>query len=388
MTDLVFPDQQGYADLATLVRRARQADPDAAVRLQVTGAVLRVWVGVLPGTGLLADGAAVGVRGIELANEDAGGSASEAGALDLVCASAALSDRFAYDGVGASRLSVPPASTYAAWAGALPAAAGWSSIGALSAQALIDALSTRQQLMTPRSPQGSTTGPSTVPMTSGEPGLRASPQGRHSRHTCSGSFRSRARRCGYGEAGAGFGYRLRWGTSSPDREVSDAQRAAETIPSAPKAASPIHTMTKPRWAPVVCQIPNAAVAAAMPTTVPSTSASCNAADARPCSWSGLSSRTSPDSVVDPRPMPNPPTATAAAKVHTGAWPRVRPTNAAHPTASRDAPKTTKPVRSSMPDRRERPCAQDPALQPSEPAARTSPAEVASSPFSWVSMSGR
>ena len=80
MTDLVFPDQQGYADLATLVRRARQADPDAAVRLQVTGAVLRVWVGVLPGTGLLADGAAVGVRGIELANEDAGGSASEAGA--------------------------------------------------------------------------------------------------------------------------------------------------------------------------------------------------------------------------------------------------------------------------------------------------------------------
>ena len=139
MTDLVFPDQQGYADLATLVRRARQADPDAAVRLQVTGAVLRVWVGVLPGTGLLADGAAVGVRGIELANEDAGGSASEAGALDLVCASAALSDRFAYDGVGASRLSVPPASTYAAWAGALPAIAGWSSIGAISAQALIDA---------------------------------------------------------------------------------------------------------------------------------------------------------------------------------------------------------------------------------------------------------
>lgn len=134
MTDLVFPDQQGYADLATLVRRARQADPDAAVRLQVTGAVLRVWVGVLPGTGLLADGAAVGVRGIELANEDAGGSASEAGALDLVCASAALSDRFAYDGVGASRLSVPPASTYAAWAGALPGGRGvvvdWSHLRA------------------------------------------------------------------------------------------------------------------------------------------------------------------------------------------------------------------------------------------------------------------
>ena len=63
MTDLVFPDQQGYADLATLVRRARQADPDAAVRLQVTGAVLRVWVGVLPGTGLLADGTADTFKG-------------------------------------------------------------------------------------------------------------------------------------------------------------------------------------------------------------------------------------------------------------------------------------------------------------------------------------
>lgn len=149
MTDLVFPDQQGYADLATLVRRARQADPDAAVRLQVTGAVLRVWVGVLPGTGLLADGAAVGVRGIELANEDAGGSASEAGALDLVCASAALSDRFAYDGVGASRLSVPPASTYAAWAGALRRSRGGRRLEPSPRRHS----STRPGLASPRSPR-------------------------------------------------------------------------------------------------------------------------------------------------------------------------------------------------------------------------------------------
>ena len=67
LTELVFPDPQGYADLATLVRRAKQADPGAAVRLQASGGVLRAWVGVLPGSGLLADGAAVGVRGIALA---------------------------------------------------------------------------------------------------------------------------------------------------------------------------------------------------------------------------------------------------------------------------------------------------------------------------------
>jgi hypothetical protein len=141
MTEIVFPDPQGYADLATLVRRARQADPEAAVRLQVAGRVLRVWVGVLPGSGLLADGAAVGVRGIELAGEAQGGAAAGAGAseLDLVCAGAALTERFAHDGVGACRLSVPPASTYAAWAGALPPAAGWSAAGSIPAAALIDA---------------------------------------------------------------------------------------------------------------------------------------------------------------------------------------------------------------------------------------------------------
>lgn len=147
MTDLVFPDPQGYADLATLVRRAHRADPDAAVRLQVTGRVLRVWAGVLPGVGLLADGAAVGVRGIELADEVGSGSGAGSGSgdgsgasgLDIVCASAALTDRFAEDGVGASRLSVPPASRYAAWSGALPAAAGWSAAGSIPAHALIDA---------------------------------------------------------------------------------------------------------------------------------------------------------------------------------------------------------------------------------------------------------
>lgn len=127
MTDLRFPDTQGYADLATLVRRARQADPEAAVRLQAVDRVLRVWIGVLPGHGLFADGAAIGVRGIELAAP-----AHPEGSLDIVCASGALADRFARDGAAATTLAVPPASVYAAWSGSLPGVGGWTSAGTVT----------------------------------------------------------------------------------------------------------------------------------------------------------------------------------------------------------------------------------------------------------------
>ncbi|MGB2700524.1 MAG: hypothetical protein WBC31_09175, partial [Candidatus Phosphoribacter baldrii] len=142
--ELVFPDPQGYADLATLVRRAKQADPGAAVRLQASGGVLRAWVGVLPGSGLLADGAAVGVRGIALAAPIAGSTTQPSPTetstdLDLVCSAAALLDRFARDGVGATSLTLPTVSSYAAWSGALPATGGWASAGEVSAAELIGA---------------------------------------------------------------------------------------------------------------------------------------------------------------------------------------------------------------------------------------------------------
>ena len=144
LTELVFPDPQGYADLATLVRRAKQADPGASVRLQASGGVLRVWVGVLPGSGLLADGAAVGVRGIALAAPIAGSTTQPSPTetstdLDLVCSAAALLDRFARDGVGATSLTLPTVSTYAAWSGALPATGGWASAGEVTAADLIGA---------------------------------------------------------------------------------------------------------------------------------------------------------------------------------------------------------------------------------------------------------
>ena len=103
---LEFSDPQGYADFVTLVRRARSADPDAAVRLITRGSVLGVWVGVLPGSGLFAAGAAVGHRGFALGAPMAAG-------CDVVVSAGALTDRFARDLPGATVLSVPPAAVHA-----------------------------------------------------------------------------------------------------------------------------------------------------------------------------------------------------------------------------------------------------------------------------------
>lgn len=140
---LVFPDALGYADLASLVRRAHRADPDAAVRLQATGTTLVTWVGVLAGSGLLADGAVVGVRAAELAAP---------AALDVVVSAAALTDRFARDehattptaagpglpADGPLRLAVPAATAFAPWTGALPGAGGWVPVGSLPSAQVAD----------------------------------------------------------------------------------------------------------------------------------------------------------------------------------------------------------------------------------------------------------
>ena len=67
MTALVFDDAQGYADVATFVARARSLDEDGAMRLQADGDVLAAYVGVLPGRGLMGDGAVVGLRIMRLA---------------------------------------------------------------------------------------------------------------------------------------------------------------------------------------------------------------------------------------------------------------------------------------------------------------------------------
>ncbi len=127
---LEFPDPQGYADLATFVRRARAADADAAVRLVTRGAVLGVWAGVLAGSGLFASGAAVGHRGFALAGPVAAD-------CDVVVSASALTDRFARLS-GDTVLSVPPAAAHAPWAGQLPLAGPWERVGAIAESVLAE----------------------------------------------------------------------------------------------------------------------------------------------------------------------------------------------------------------------------------------------------------
>ena len=130
-----------------------------------------------------------------------------------------------------------------------------------------------------------------------------------------------------------------------------------------------------------------AVAVAMPTTDPRTSASCSAAEARPCSSKGAKSSTSTESVVDPMPIPRPSGTIAAPTVQAGRPPTVTTTRPTHPTPSNAAPNATSRLRTSGRAPRTRPCTHAPALQPREATARTSPALARVRPRSRTSMSG-
>ena len=114
---LAFVDPQGYVDVATLVQRARLADPDAAVRLVVRGNRLGLFAGVLAGAGLFAEGAAIGHRAVLL---DAGPP------LDVTVSAASLADRFARARQHERVLPVPPAHVHAPWVGQLPLAGPWA----------------------------------------------------------------------------------------------------------------------------------------------------------------------------------------------------------------------------------------------------------------------
>lgn len=130
MTNLLFPDSFGYADLGSFVARARRANSGGAVRLHAHGDVLGVYAEILPGQALFADGAVVGVRGIQL---------GEPADLDVTVASAALAERFARSATGPV-LAVPPATVQAPWAGALPGPGErWDLVGELPAQVLDEA---------------------------------------------------------------------------------------------------------------------------------------------------------------------------------------------------------------------------------------------------------
>jgi hypothetical protein len=123
---LVLDDAQGYADLRTFVTRARQLDEDGAVRLQADGTVLAAYVGVLPGRGLMGDGAVVGLRTMRLAVP---------ASVETTVALAALADRLARD--TADGLELPPVAVQTAWAALTPPRGGWEPVGSLDAAALL-----------------------------------------------------------------------------------------------------------------------------------------------------------------------------------------------------------------------------------------------------------
>lgn len=127
MTALVLADGETAADLATLVQRARSADPDGAIRLHAHGTTLAAYVGVLPGAGLLAEGAVMGLRAMPLA---------EPAEVDVTVSLSAVADRLARG--GATTLPLPPATVSAPWAAVAPPRQGWERVGAVPAEQVGD----------------------------------------------------------------------------------------------------------------------------------------------------------------------------------------------------------------------------------------------------------
>jgi hypothetical protein len=119
---LTFPDLQDLDDLRTYVARAKAADEDGAIRLQATGRTLAAYVGVLPGSGLMAEGVVIGLRAMPLA---------EPAELDVTVSLAAVTDRLARE--GGTTLDVPPATVSVAWAAMAPPRGGWERVGAITA---------------------------------------------------------------------------------------------------------------------------------------------------------------------------------------------------------------------------------------------------------------
>jgi hypothetical protein len=125
---LFLEDEQGYADLRTFVTRARGLDEDGAMRMQADGTVLAAYVGVLPGRGLMGDGAVVGLRTMRLA---------EPATVDVTVPLGAVADRLARETRGG--LELPAVVIQTAWAAMTPPRGGWEPVGSLDASALIAA---------------------------------------------------------------------------------------------------------------------------------------------------------------------------------------------------------------------------------------------------------
>lgn len=129
MTETVrFSSPDALADLGRYAGRARQLDEDGAMRLQADGLVLAAWVGVLPGSGILGEGAVLGLRTMALA---------EPAELDVTVPLRAVSDRAAYRPSGTT-FAVPPTGALAPWAAIIPPRSGWELMGEVPADELAE----------------------------------------------------------------------------------------------------------------------------------------------------------------------------------------------------------------------------------------------------------
>lgn len=81
VTEIDLGSPRALADLATFVGRAKQANPDGAVRLQLMGPLLVTTVAVLEGTGLLGEGTVLGLRVVRVATVDPEGTVDATVAL-------------------------------------------------------------------------------------------------------------------------------------------------------------------------------------------------------------------------------------------------------------------------------------------------------------------
>ena len=122
---LTFADSEALEDLRTYVTRARALDPDGAMRLQSHGTVLAVYVGALPGHGLMATGAVIGLRVMALAEATQGDED-----VDVTVSLASVSERLARGRT--SSFSIPPATVRVGWAAISPPRSGWEPVGTLS----------------------------------------------------------------------------------------------------------------------------------------------------------------------------------------------------------------------------------------------------------------
>lgn len=122
MSDVLrLVDAAALADLGRYASRARAVDADGAMRLQATGGVLAAWVGVLQGSGILAEGTVLGLRTFALAEE---------ADVDAVVPLGAVTDRTAHH-AGGSDLPLPPTRALAAWAAVTPPRGPWEPAGSL-----------------------------------------------------------------------------------------------------------------------------------------------------------------------------------------------------------------------------------------------------------------